>query len=261
MQHSQNRWLWKIDYYRQRLQHINKMSLAERLANCRQVAENRVLAASGRRPARTDWQERYWPKNFTPPRFRAPIGSSSGRNSSSTTSMIRRWGGAVDLRVESRSTRLTFITGRFCGSRTSGNSELNWQSAYHESAGAFSSQSSRSNLSRLHSPARFSSSGKIHEVRQTPNLEKRRVNLVRSGLECCGRIFISLYILHRLGDDAFGLWILIFSVTGYYGLFDLGIRSSIIRYVAKFSATDDHAELNRLVNRLCSAIAPSEFQP
>ena len=39
MQHSQNRWLWKIDYYRQRLQHINKMSLAERLANCRQVAK------------------------------------------------------------------------------------------------------------------------------------------------------------------------------------------------------------------------------
>ena len=60
--------------------------------------------------------------------------------------------------------------------------------------------------------------------------------------------FFSPYILHRLGDDAFSLWILIFSVTGYYGLFDLGIRSAIIRYVAKFSATDDHAELNRLVN-------------
>jgi len=73
MQHSQNRWLWKFNYYRQRLQHINKMSLAEQLSNYRRVAENRVLAASGQRLARTDWQERYWPKNFTPPRFRAPI--------------------------------------------------------------------------------------------------------------------------------------------------------------------------------------------
>ena len=73
LQHSQNRWLWKIDYYRQRLQHISKMSLAERLASYRRVAENKVLAATGRRPARTDWEERYWPKNFTPPRFRAPI--------------------------------------------------------------------------------------------------------------------------------------------------------------------------------------------
>src|SRR5436190_19548274 len=61
-------------------------------------------------------------------------------------------------------------------------------------------------------------------------------------------IFLSPYILHRLGDEAFGLWVLIFSVTGYYGLFDLGIRSSIVRYVAKYSATDDYEQLNRLVN-------------
>lgn len=61
-------------------------------------------------------------------------------------------------------------------------------------------------------------------------------------------IFISPFILHRLGDTAFGLWILIFSVTGYYGLFDLGIRSSIVRYVAKYSSTGENEELNRLVN-------------
>jgi len=61
-------------------------------------------------------------------------------------------------------------------------------------------------------------------------------------------IFLSPYILHRLGDTAFGLWILIFSVTGYYGLFDLGIRSSIVRYVAKFAATGERDELDRLVS-------------
>ena len=61
-------------------------------------------------------------------------------------------------------------------------------------------------------------------------------------------IFLSPYILHRLGDTAFGLWILIFSATGYYGLFDLGIRSSIIRYVAKYSATDEPEELDRLAS-------------
>jgi O-antigen/teichoic acid export membrane protein len=61
-------------------------------------------------------------------------------------------------------------------------------------------------------------------------------------------IFLSPFILHHLGDEAFGLWILIFSVTGYYGLFDLGIRSSIVRYVAKYSATNESDELNRLIN-------------
>ena len=68
------------------------------------------------------------------------------------------------------------------------------------------------------------------------------------GLNILVGIFISPYILHHLGDEAFGLWVLIFSITGYYGLFDLGIRSSIIRYVAKYSATDENDELNRLIN-------------
>jgi O-antigen/teichoic acid export membrane protein len=60
--------------------------------------------------------------------------------------------------------------------------------------------------------------------------------------------FLSPFILHKLGDDAFGLWILIFSITGYYGLFDLGIRSSIIKYVANYAATRDYDRLTRLIN-------------
>jgi O-antigen/teichoic acid export membrane protein len=68
------------------------------------------------------------------------------------------------------------------------------------------------------------------------------------GLNILVGILLSPYILHHLGDEAFGLWVLIFSITGYYGLFDLGIRSSIVRYVAKYSATDENDELNRLIN-------------
>jgi O-antigen/teichoic acid export membrane protein len=60
--------------------------------------------------------------------------------------------------------------------------------------------------------------------------------------------FLSPFILHHLGDEAFGLWVLIFSLTGYYGIFDFGIRSSLIRYVSKFQATGDRDELARLVN-------------
>ena len=61
-------------------------------------------------------------------------------------------------------------------------------------------------------------------------------------------IFLSPFILHRLGDAAFGVWVLIFSVTGYYGLFDLGIRSSIVRYVSKYTATGDREKLAQFVN-------------
>src|SRR5450755_4611490 len=61
-------------------------------------------------------------------------------------------------------------------------------------------------------------------------------------------IFLSPLILHRLGNTAYGAWVLAFSVTGYYGLFDLGIRSSVIRYVSTYSAGNDRAGLERLIN-------------
>src|SRR6516225_10692966 len=60
-------------------------------------------------------------------------------------------------------------------------------------------------------------------------------------------VFLSPFILHRLGDTAFGIWVLIFSVTGYYGIFDLGIRSSVVRYVSKFTAVDDIEDLAKLI--------------
>jgi O-antigen/teichoic acid export membrane protein len=68
------------------------------------------------------------------------------------------------------------------------------------------------------------------------------------GVSLAVGFFLSPYILHRLGDDAFGLWILVFSFTGYYGLFDLGIRSSIVKYVAQYTAANDHEGLARVIN-------------
>lgn len=68
------------------------------------------------------------------------------------------------------------------------------------------------------------------------------------GINILVGIFLSPFILHRLGNVAYGAWILVFSVTGYYGLFDLGIRSSIIRYVSTFTATNDMEGVSRLIN-------------
>jgi len=60
--------------------------------------------------------------------------------------------------------------------------------------------------------------------------------------------FLSPFILHRLGDAAYGIWVLIFSVTGYYGIFDLGIRSSVIRYISKLTAVEDKEGLAKFFN-------------
>ena len=85
-------------------------------------------------------------------------------------------------------------------------------------------------------------------------IEKRQIiknvssNWFSLGINVVVGFLLTPFILHRLGDTANGLWIIIFSVTGYYGLFDLGIRSSIVRYVSKFTATEEREELAKLIN-------------
>jgi O-antigen/teichoic acid export membrane protein len=85
-------------------------------------------------------------------------------------------------------------------------------------------------------------------------IEKKQIvknvssNWFSLGINVVVGLLLSPFILHRLGDTAFGLWVLIFSITGYYGMFDLGIRSSIVRYVSKFTATGDREELAKLIN-------------
>ena len=56
------------------------------------------------------------------------------------------------------------------------------------------------------------------------------------------------FILHRLGNTALGLWVLITAFTGYYGMLDLGIRNAIVQYVARYQATDEAGELAKVVS-------------
>ncbi len=60
--------------------------------------------------------------------------------------------------------------------------------------------------------------------------------------------FLSPFILHRLGDQAFSVWILVFALTGYFGLLDFGIRSAIVKYTAKFTALHDSEQLSHLLS-------------
>jgi O-antigen/teichoic acid export membrane protein len=52
--------------------------------------------------------------------------------------------------------------------------------------------------------------------------------------------FLSPFILHRLGDVAYGVWVLTVSVMGYLSLWDLGMQSSVIRFVSQGRTKKDH---------------------
>ncbi|HYM80230.1 MAG TPA: oligosaccharide flippase family protein [Candidatus Limnocylindria bacterium] len=63
---------------------------------------------------------------------------------------------------------------------------------------------------------------------------------------------ITPVMVHLLGDGDYGLWVTVFSLTGYFGLVDQGIRPSLVRYVSQHRAASDDQGLSRTIN---SAIA------
>src|SRR5258705_12293122 len=56
---------------------------------------------------------------------------------------------------------------------------------------------------------------------------------------------ITPIMVHTLGDGGYGLWVMVFSLTGYFGLVDQGIRPSLVRYVSRDQAAGDENGLRR----------------
>lgn len=63
----------------------------------------------------------------------------------------------------------------------------------------------------------------------------------------CVGIFLTPYVLHRLGDEAFGVWVLTTSLVGYYGILDIGVRSAILRYVSKHKELNQQDKVNEVI--------------
>ncbi len=58
------------------------------------------------------------------------------------------------------------------------------------------------------------------------------------------------FIVHRLGDERFGLYILTLSVVGFGGLLDLGLNTAAIKFVAEEYARKDSQALSSVLNSL-----------
>ncbi len=61
-------------------------------------------------------------------------------------------------------------------------------------------------------------------------------------------LFLSPYIIGHLGKSGYGIWMLISSIIGYYGILDLGVTSAITRYVARYAGQKDYGALNETVS-------------
>src|SRR2546422_777932 len=61
------------------------------------------------------------------------------------------------------------------------------------------------------------------------------------------------YTIHKLGDDGYGTWNLINSITGYLGLLVLGVPMASVRYFAQHVARGDTTNLNQAIGS-CTAL-------
>ncbi|MGH2651997.1 MAG: oligosaccharide flippase family protein, partial [Actinomycetota bacterium] len=57
-------------------------------------------------------------------------------------------------------------------------------------------------------------------------------------------IWLTPYVLAKLGNELYGLWVLALSVTGYVGLVDLGYGTSLTKYVAEYNTRGDREGVN-----------------
>lgn len=69
-------------------------------------------------------------------------------------------------------------------------------------------------------------------------------NWIGQGANLVVLFFMTPYILGVLGDQTYGLWSLLIILTGYMGIFDVGIRASTGRFVVLYIGKDDHQAVN-----------------
>jgi O-antigen/teichoic acid export membrane protein len=63
------------------------------------------------------------------------------------------------------------------------------------------------------------------------------------------------WLIEWLGTTSYGVWLIVSSLTGYFGLADLGVRPAVVHYIATNDARGDHAAVNRYVNTAFVAFA------
>jgi O-antigen/teichoic acid export membrane protein len=80
-------------------------------------------------------------------------------------------------------------------------------------------------------------------------------NCAGTGVEAVAGFLIAPFLIHHLGDTTYGLWIVLGSLTSYFGLLDLGVRGSVGRYVAYHQAAHDQRALNETLSTALALLA------
>ena len=67
------------------------------------------------------------------------------------------------------------------------------------------------------------------------------------GLTVVVNIAILPFIVHHLGERSYGIWVMVGSLLGYYGLLDLGLSSAVSRFVSRALGREDRDDADRFI--------------
>jgi O-antigen/teichoic acid export membrane protein len=56
------------------------------------------------------------------------------------------------------------------------------------------------------------------------------------------------FIIDHVGPTDYGIYLFVVAIFGYFGILDLGIGHSLVKYVAEYHAKDDKEKLNEVIN-------------
>ena len=70
-------------------------------------------------------------------------------------------------------------------------------------------------------------------------------NWAMLGVNIAVGLLLTPFAISHLGKTSYGIWRLVVSFVGYYGLLNLGVGSAITRYIARYSGQGDLKSLNK----------------
>src|SRR5215831_2659855 len=88
-----------------------------------------------------------------------------------------------------------------------------------------------------------------HHSRKRPSLKWNAVsNFGGLAVSVAIGFFLTPAMLRYLGEKRFGIWTLVSSLVGYYGLLDFGVGSAVFRYVPLFHGQGNHHKVSAVIS-------------
>ena len=63
-------------------------------------------------------------------------------------------------------------------------------------------------------------------------------------------LLLTPFMLHRLGDEQYGMWTLFLSILGWFYRLDFGLANGAAKYIAEYSVLGEHKRVNQVINTL-----------